>query len=197
MFIHINAMRTSGPVTKERIDRTALQLFVERGIAETSIKEIAEAAGVSQGAMYNHYESKDQLAWTLFASSFSEIGAEFRYRAYANKTLDGQILAIVKYCFEQFDKDRMTLTYVFFARHSFLKKYTPELGNHPYMVMRTIVSEAMRRKEIPRSDPEVAASMVIGAITQVIDTKILGRIKTRLSGLSTRVAKACVQMLKG
>jgi len=61
-----------GQETKERIERTALQLFVERGVAETSVREIAEAADVSQGAMYNHYASKDELAWSLFATNMAD-----------------------------------------------------------------------------------------------------------------------------
>ena len=51
-----------GSETKERIERAALTLFVKRGIAETSIRQIARAARVSLGAMYNHYRSKDELA---------------------------------------------------------------------------------------------------------------------------------------
>ena len=64
--------------TRERIERSALRLFVEQGIAETSIREIARDAGVSQGAMYNHFVSKEELAWELFSENFSQIGHELR-----------------------------------------------------------------------------------------------------------------------
>jgi AcrR family transcriptional regulator len=188
-------MRTTGPDTKERIERTALRLFVERGVAETSIKEIAKEAGVSQGAMYNHYSSKDELAWTLFATNFSEIGGEFRRIAYGFDTLEPRIRGIIKYCFRLFEEDWVLMTYVFLARHSFLKKVTPEMGN-PYMVLRTIIAEAMRRGEIKRSDPELATSMVLGAVIQVIDTRILGRIRSNLMRLADDVADACIRQLK-
>ncbi|MCZ6587848.1 MAG: TetR family transcriptional regulator, partial [Alphaproteobacteria bacterium] len=36
--------------TKELIEQAALKLFVGQGVAETSIKDIAREAGVSQGA---------------------------------------------------------------------------------------------------------------------------------------------------
>ena len=64
--------------TKELIEQAALKLFVGQGVAETSIKDIAREAGVSQGAMYNHYASKDELAWLLFSDNFTEIGADLR-----------------------------------------------------------------------------------------------------------------------
>ena len=44
--------------TRERIERAALKHFVEQGIAETSIRNIADTAHISLGAMYNHFSSK-------------------------------------------------------------------------------------------------------------------------------------------
>ena len=63
-----------GAATKKKIERAALSLFVRQGVAQTSIKEIALEANVSQGAMYTYYKSKDDLAWELFARDFSDIG---------------------------------------------------------------------------------------------------------------------------
>jgi len=44
--------------TKELIQRTALPLFVECGVAETSTRDVAQSAGVSPGAVCDHYASK-------------------------------------------------------------------------------------------------------------------------------------------
>jgi AcrR family transcriptional regulator len=184
-----------GEDTKERIERTALRLFVEQGISETSIREIAQMAGVSQGAMYNHYVSKDELAWTLFVTNFSEIGSNLRDLAREQDTLEAKFRAMIRYAFELFDTDWVLVTYVFFARYHHLKKLTPDIHN-PYMVFRMVIAEAMKRGEIPRRDLEVAASMVLGSIVQVTDTKVLGRIKQDLSELADSVAAACVRMLK-
>ncbi len=47
--------------TREALLSTCLQLFAARGFASTSIDEIARAAGVTKGAMYWHFASKDDL----------------------------------------------------------------------------------------------------------------------------------------
>ena len=47
--------------TREALLTTCLALFAERGFANTSIDEIARAAGVTKGAMYWHFDSKEHL----------------------------------------------------------------------------------------------------------------------------------------
>jgi len=51
---------------KQRILRAALRLFTEKGLCETSIRDIGAAAELSNPALYKHYESKDALARELF-----------------------------------------------------------------------------------------------------------------------------------
>jgi AcrR family transcriptional regulator len=182
--------------TKERIERSALRLFVERGVAGTSIRDIAAGARVSQGAMYNHYTSKDELASSLFAQSWAEIGAELRRRAREGATLDAKLRAMIGYVFKLFDEDWTLVTYVFLARHEQLLKIPVDLPN-PYLVFRTVIVDAIQHEEIPRQNPDLATAMVMGAIVQVIDTKILGRIKPKLSGMTRAVARSCTAMLKG
>lgn len=184
-----------GAYTKERIEQTALRLFVEQGIAETSIREIAKEAGVSLGAMYNHYGSKDDLAWQLFATNFSKIGSELHLRAEEQTTLEEKFSAMIRYVFELFERDWVLVTYVFFARHTHLRRVTPEMGN-PDVVFRSVIADAIKRDEIPRQDTRLATSLVIGAVIQVIDSRILGRIKHNLSPLSADVAGRCVRLLK-
>ncbi len=40
-------------------------LFAEQGMARTSIKDIAVAAGVAQGLIYHYFRSKDELFWAI------------------------------------------------------------------------------------------------------------------------------------
>jgi AcrR family transcriptional regulator len=47
--------------TRQAIFDSALALFGEKGYAATSVQEITEAAGVTKGAFYHHFESKEEL----------------------------------------------------------------------------------------------------------------------------------------
>jgi AcrR family transcriptional regulator len=51
----------SAPGTRERILRTAFQLFHEQGYHATGVATILREANVNPGSMYHFFESKDQL----------------------------------------------------------------------------------------------------------------------------------------
>jgi AcrR family transcriptional regulator len=50
-----------GPVTREQILDASLRLFSERGFARTSVRDIAQAAGITDAAIYYHFASKRDL----------------------------------------------------------------------------------------------------------------------------------------
>jgi AcrR family transcriptional regulator len=46
---------------QEKIEQAALRLFIQRGFYGTSVRDIARAAGVSLGNIYNYYPTKQDL----------------------------------------------------------------------------------------------------------------------------------------
>ncbi|MET8054116.1 helix-turn-helix domain-containing protein [Streptosporangium sp. NPDC005286] len=51
--------------TRTRIQDVALTLFVEQGYEATSLREIAEALGVTKAALYYHFKNKDDIVASL------------------------------------------------------------------------------------------------------------------------------------
>ncbi len=50
---------------QEKIEAAALRLFIGRGFYGTSVRDIAQEAGVSLGNIYNYYRTKEQLFSSL------------------------------------------------------------------------------------------------------------------------------------
>jgi AcrR family transcriptional regulator len=46
---------------RERLFRAALKLFAEKGLAETTVEDITEAADVGKGTFFNYFPSKDHI----------------------------------------------------------------------------------------------------------------------------------------
>jgi AcrR family transcriptional regulator len=50
-----------GPLTRKQILDASLKLFSEKGFARTSVRDIAQAAGITDAAIYYHFASKRDL----------------------------------------------------------------------------------------------------------------------------------------
>ena len=51
----------------ERLLATATRLFAERGFERTSVQEIVQCSGVTKGALYHYFGSKDDLLHEIYA----------------------------------------------------------------------------------------------------------------------------------
>jgi len=47
--------------TRERLIEAAARVFAEKGFAATSLDEVADAAGLTKGAVYSNFENKEDL----------------------------------------------------------------------------------------------------------------------------------------
>jgi TetR/AcrR family transcriptional regulator, cholesterol catabolism regulator len=72
---------------RERITAAAAELFLQNGYAQTSLRDIAAAAGIKAGSIYYHFDSKEALLTDIlqqgirvmeeaFARASEETGAE-------------------------------------------------------------------------------------------------------------------------
>jgi AcrR family transcriptional regulator len=58
--------KASRPPVKERLLHVATRLFARHGFEGTSVQDIVDAAGVTKGAMYHYYGSKDDLLYEVY-----------------------------------------------------------------------------------------------------------------------------------
>ena len=57
----IKDKQTKGEVTRLAVEGAAMGLFLEQGYHATSMRQIAERAGLALGGIYNHFASKDEI----------------------------------------------------------------------------------------------------------------------------------------
>ena len=57
---------TKGQVTRQQIIQAAYRLFLDKGYAATSIRDIVAAAGITIGGFYAHFASKEELFSAVF-----------------------------------------------------------------------------------------------------------------------------------
>ena len=185
-----------GSKTKELIARTALLLFVEKGVTETTIRDIAAAAGIAEGTLYRHFESKELLAWELFSTNYVAFALELDRLQQEYDTLKDKLAAMIRQFCTFFDRDPVLFSYLLLAQHAQLKKVTPEMLT-AVTVLQKVIGQGMARREVPEMDVELAAALVLGVVLQVAVFKAYNRITQDLSQLSDTMVAACWRVLAG
>jgi AcrR family transcriptional regulator len=188
-------MRSSG--AKQRVERAATELFAAKGIDGVSIAEIAAAAGVSQGALYRHYPSKEELAWSLFSTAYLRTGAELdAIRAQQPKFPDRLAAMVAHFC-ALYDNDPALFRFMLIAQHGLL----PRIGSGertPVDAVADIVADAMHAGEIIIAEPPVAVALIFGIMLQTAVFHLYGRVSGPLSPRAadlTRAAMAAITAL--
>src|SRR6266852_3340881 len=96
MNVHLQArFDASAAGMKTRIKHATLELFATKALDGVSITDIAAAAGVSQGALYRHYASKEELAWTLFSTAYMRTGADLDAIRVSRSGIEARVTAMV------------------------------------------------------------------------------------------------------
>lgn len=63
---------------RQEIMAAALKCFKTKGFSETTMKDIHERSGASMGSIYHHFESKEQLAATLYLEGLKGVHGAIR-----------------------------------------------------------------------------------------------------------------------
>ncbi|MBV8652651.1 MAG: TetR/AcrR family transcriptional regulator [Alphaproteobacteria bacterium] len=183
-----------GTKTRERIEAAALRLFVEKGVAETSVRDIAQSAGVAEGALYRHHAGKDDLVWSLFHTHYTEFAATLDALQRPEAGLERKIAAMVGGFCRLFDADRTLFSFLLLAQHGQLAKLAPETAT-PITVVGDVIARALKAGEIAPGDPDLLTAMVVGIVLQTATFRIYGRITPPLSALVPDLSAACWSVL--
>jgi TetR/AcrR family transcriptional regulator, cholesterol catabolism regulator len=58
--------------------RLAGELFAQEGFRATTVREIADAAGILSGSLYHHFDSKESIGDEILSSFINDVLADYR-----------------------------------------------------------------------------------------------------------------------
>ena len=180
---------------KAKVERAALELFAANGFDGVSIADIAAAAGASQGALYRHYASKDELAWTLFSSAYLRVGEELDEIRNRSAGLEDGVAAIVGHFCGLYDDDPALFRFMLLTQHGFLPRI--EQGSRtPVDAVTDLVGDAVMQTQLQPIDPAMGAAMIMGVVLQAVTFHIYGRLTGTLSSRTPTLACAAIAAVK-
>ncbi|MQA24097.1 MAG: TetR family transcriptional regulator [Micromonosporaceae bacterium] len=86
--------------------RIAAELFADRGVKQTTVRDIADAANILSGSLYHHFESKESMVDEILTRFLDELWGRYQSITEADLGPRNTLEAIVVASFEAIDKHR-------------------------------------------------------------------------------------------
>lgn len=138
------------------VRKAALELFVEKGYTETSLKDIAVKAGYTPGNIYHYYPSKRSIALELAEHLSGELaGQEYLVFGQYDRTRD-KILHLIRGFLDWSvaNPHAAMFLYGFFDLRKLTDDNTlPHLSSVPRYVAERVIREGQERGEVRQGDP--------------------------------------------
>lgn len=153
----------------EQILVTAAGLFARKGIAATTVREIADEVGILSGSLYHHFESKEAMVDQILAPYLKDLRAA--YQAVLKHDVDPrarlrdlvvaslQVVEAHPHATEIYQSDVNYLTQ--FERFSYLKPAARDVRNTWLKVISAGVAEGVFRTDL---EPKILYRIMRDAI---------------------------------
>lgn len=184
---------------KARIERAALGLFCARGVDAVTTREMAATSGVSEGALYRHYPSKESLAEAMFFAIHTRLAREVAAAAQTAQGIEAKARAIVAAYAKIADEDWTLFSYHLLTTHRFLPyadKSARARDLNIVAIVEDMIAAAAAAREIPEGDAALKAASALGVVLQAALHKIYGRVTGDLTDHQDALARAVITVLK-
>jgi AcrR family transcriptional regulator len=162
-------IREDDPRAKREILRAAMKLFSERGLAATSIRDIAEESGFTNPALYKHFAGKEELALYLFETCHGRVWTSCAAALASAKDFPGKLDAYVGRWLALWDDHPEVLAFLAdSARVLWPKSHASVRRQTMIGLARSLVAEAPRsRRGASAVDPNLAAACLQGTLAEL------------------------------
>ncbi|MEM7019361.1 MAG: TetR/AcrR family transcriptional regulator [Pseudomonadota bacterium] len=162
------ATHESAAVRRAQILDAALQCFGEKGFSRAKMDDIVQASGLSKGAIYWHFKSKDEIFLALF-DTYAESIFEAWQQVETNSTLE-QLYLQGDIVLRQILETRELLdTWVEFFGHPAVRERFAEVYQQSRTELAKLIQVGIAQGEIQTCEPTHIAS----ALTALIEGLLL------------------------
>ncbi len=148
----------------EILDAT-VRVAARQGVSGASVRQIASEAGVTEGALYRHFDSKDDLCQKAYQQIVAEMVAEKEQLLQSRTATLTQLLRDwIRLSFEYYDRYPDAFTYVLLTPYDFAESdITLQQGR----MFAQLIADASKEGEFPEMDPVLAMSHFSGMMLNI------------------------------
>ncbi|MEO9327969.1 TetR/AcrR family transcriptional regulator [Gordonia aurantiaca] len=91
---------------RDELLATASQMFAENGLRSTTVRDIADAAGILSGSLYHHFDSKESMVDEILRRFLDDLFEKYRAIAASGLSATETLRRLVIASFESIDAER-------------------------------------------------------------------------------------------
>ncbi len=190
----MEVLRQKPGTKRPAIVAAATSLFASKGVDATSMREVADAAGVREAAIYRHFRGKEEMAQEIFASWYGWYSQQVQEIVERGDSLREKLHALVHVEFEAARAHPQEFLYFCENEARFLRGLRRDIPRVRQELIKMLRKE-QASGEVRRGDAALLADMLSGALCAVAISAIM-RKDSRILESEELAAESCWQMIK-
>ena len=157
---------------REEIMQAALTAYSEKGVFNTRVEEVAAAAGIGKGTVYEYFRSKEELILAAIRYDMEELTGQIVEKVNRESTVFGKIKVMMETvllrrqqsCFKGFDMNPASiggsmkeLQFLIVEQNAKLQSWLEE-----------IIDYGVKRGEIRKVDSQILLGAIMGTIMSLV-----------------------------
>ena len=158
---------------RHEIFHQVVNVFLKKGFHETSMREIAAAAGLGKSTLYDYFKTKDEILVYFFEDQLNDLTVEAQRIAVENCTADVRLRKIMEAYIESLRANRSLFMKLSLESQRLKPQSQRQIQQrrHTYQDMiRALIDEGIREGIFRRVNSLLAARLLISGMAPVIYT---------------------------
>jgi len=181
---------------KKNMDDAAIKLFATRGLARTTIRDIARDAGVTEGALYRHYTGKDDMAWRLFRREV-DVFIEGLEETLFEPGVDGveKLAEGIRYLYRYYYDHPVRFSFILLTEHGFPGESLRGGAGDPIGMVVSFIEDILGKRGKSHEDCVTIAGMIMGMVLRPLLMHRYSRLEKHPVTQLGLVVNACTRVL--
>jgi AcrR family transcriptional regulator len=149
---------------RKEVAAAATAIFLRDGFHKASVRDIAEAVGVSQGSLYNYVRTKEDILYLICESAVSAYNTDVTHAMAGATTPKERLVLAVRAMVVTMYNHRDEILIVYRDSHSLdapSRKHVLTTANSFVQLLSSVIEASMNAGLVARSDPTLAANTII------------------------------------
>ncbi|MEZ6317624.1 MAG: TetR/AcrR family transcriptional regulator [Phycisphaerales bacterium] len=165
-----------------------MRLVAKQG-PDASVRAIAKEAGLSEGALYRHYDSREALLGAVFIELIEPMIAHKEGLVAMRAPIDDRLREWVRSTYDQFDKDPNGFAFTFLTNHDLSDKYTQIAGRQSGL-LKELLRQGQAEGRVRDMSIDLAAGMFVGLLLSVPERILRGILPAPAKDYTDEIAQA-------